>query len=183
MKYEKIITHPDLEEILKQIKDGVNYDTISTYLRDKYPNDAAKYVSASSLQRFVKDGLDIIRNKETTFELLQERVEAFKKNNTPIEAVEAIEEALITIAPTIEEGIKDLMQHTLSSLNLVVTQTVNQERDSRDIKNITSALRDMAEIYKVFNSNNLIGSQNNTSNDYNIDAYLIEDTEVGDVIE
>ena len=182
MKYEKIITHPDLHEILKQIKDGVQYESINTYLREKYPNDASKYVSASSLQRFVKDGLHVIRNKETTFEMLLDRVEAFKQDNTPIAEIEAIEEALITIAPSIEEGIKDLMQHTLSSLNLVVTQTVNQERDSRDIKNITSALRDMAEIYKVFNTNNLIGSQNNTS-EYNIDAYLIEDLEAGDVDE
>lgn len=182
MKYEKIITHPDRDEILKQIKDGVQYEKIATYLIDKYPNDASKHVSASSLQRFVKDGLGIIKREKVTFEQLMDRLNEFTDKNTPKEVVEQIEESLVTIAPSIEEGIKQLMQYTLSSLNLVVTQTVNQERDSRDIKNITSALRDMSDIYKVFCMNNQIDSQSNTS-DYNIDAYLLEDTEVGDTDE
>lgn len=178
MKYESVITHPDREEILKQIKDGVQYQKISSYLIDKYPNDPSKHVSASTLQRFAKDGLEIINREKVTFELLTERLNDFIDKNTPKEVVEEIEEALTTVAPSIEEGIKELMQHTLSSLNFVVTQTVNQERDSRDIKNITSALRDMTEIYKVFSTNNTVGCQNNAS-DYNIDAYLLEDAEIG----
>jgi cysteinyl-tRNA synthetase len=55
----KILRHPDKEDIIKKLLDGESVKTIESWLKDKYPKRDSLHVSYVTLQKFRKEHLNL----------------------------------------------------------------------------------------------------------------------------
>ena len=115
MAFEKILTHPDKNKILKMLKDGHGVRKVEAFLRDKYPGNKKLIITAPSLQRFRKEHLNIegkalevikdsmaqkhlkhnLTNNNTYRELIRERVEEILDIGKTLKEIKAVVEARV----------------------------------------------------------------------------------------
>nr|BDD46213.1 hypothetical protein 45 [bacterium] len=55
----KVLRHPDKEEIIKKLLDGESVKSVDAWLKDKYPKRSTLHVSYVTLQKFRKEHLDL----------------------------------------------------------------------------------------------------------------------------
>src|SRR6056300_1002135 len=96
----KIMNHPDKDEIIKRMLDGESVRSIESWLKEKYPNKKRNHISYPTLQIFRQENLnirgevleDIKEIKQAKDEAEKERIleEKVKKSNAYKEKLEEI---------------------------------------------------------------------------------------------
>jgi hypothetical protein len=59
MSFNKILSHPDKNTIVRMLTQGQGVRKVAKYLKDKYPDDRKMHISVPTLQKFRKDKLQI----------------------------------------------------------------------------------------------------------------------------
>jgi hypothetical protein len=97
MAFEKVMTHPDKNAIVRMLMkgDGVRY--VAKYLREKYPNNKKLHLTTNTLQKFrtekLKLGGEVLEAvKEATKQ--KNEIKADKKEDTQIKRLPAYQEKL-----------------------------------------------------------------------------------------
>jgi len=55
----KVLRHPDKEDIIKRLLDGESVQHVDAWLKEKYPKRKSLYISYVTLQKFRKENLDL----------------------------------------------------------------------------------------------------------------------------
>lgn len=182
-KYEKVLRHPDLNEVLELlIRKEKGLRAIQDMFKRRYPNEPQYHLSETTLRKFMTEGVGIVRDKANEAEL-RAAVTDFLKNMDPLEPPK---EALppVPVAPyelhnyqelasnIVEEAgetgivVNALLMDTIEVTRLVLEEVKNHERDVRDFKQMTSACKDVADIYQVLTKINSVSAAPTDENSY-----------------
>lgn len=193
-KYEKVLRHPDLNEVLELlIRKEKGLRAIQDMFKRRYPNDPQYQLSETTLRKFMTEGVGIVRDKAEEAEL-RAAVTNFLTNMNPLEPPK---EALppVPVAPyelhdyqelalemTQEAGesvqaVNSLLIDTIEATKVILEEVKAHERDVRDFKQMTSACKDVADIYQVLNKLNVKIDTSETDNSYEAFLALAEEGE------
>jgi hypothetical protein len=114
MSFEKILTHPDKNTIVKMLAQGQGVRMVSKYLREKYPSDKKMHISVPTLQAFRRQKLNLEGEaleavKQATKERAVEKQE--KHNDTKLKRLPAYQEKIKEIVDyhvDIQKELKEL---------------------------------------------------------------------------
>ena len=102
-KFNKIFSHPDKSMIVRMLNRGDGVRKISNVLKEKYPNDKSKQLSAVVLQKFRKEHLKL---EGEALEIIKKETKVKKQNST-----EKKEIAKIKKLPAYKEKIKEIIDY------------------------------------------------------------------------
>lgn len=114
MSFEKILTHPDKNMIVKMLVQGQGVRMVSKYLREKYPSNKKMHISVPTLQAFRRQKLNLEGEaleavKQATKERVVEKQE--KRSDTKLKKLPAYQEKIKEIVDyhvDIQKELKEL---------------------------------------------------------------------------
>jgi len=115
MAYEKILTHPNVNKIVKMLSNGMGVRQVSKWLKEKHPKDNKKHITPTTLQKFRKEHLNIdkeaiklIRQAEKEKKAEKAEKKAIKKLKSLPSYKEKIEEAA-NVHVDVRSNLRDLL--------------------------------------------------------------------------
>lgn len=193
-KYEKVLRHPDLNEVLELlIRKEKGLRAIQDMFKRRYPNEPQYHLSETTLRKFMTEGVGIVRDKANEAEL-RAAVTDFLKNMEPLsppkEALPPVpvapyelhnyQELAMDISEEAGAGMQavhSLLIDTIETTRVILEEVKEHERDVRDFKQMTSACKDVADIYQVLAKLNVKTDAQQEDNSY--EAFLALEDEEG----
>lgn len=165
MRFEKLLKHPDLNVIVDMLaKKEVGLRAIEKHFKNKYPDEPKYHVSETSLRKFMQEGAGVLRDKSTSIEVRNALTQYIEKTTPPeelcrkhvaVKQYQALDyaetaEAIRQELEKLDLIIGNLFIESLATTSVVLEQIKNQERDVKDFKQMTSAAKDISDMYNIY---------------------------------
>ena len=101
MSFKKVLSHPNINMIVKKLSEGAGVRKVEKILREMYPDDKTKHITAVTLQKFRKqhlkiegDALEAIKEATKEKTLIKEREKEHKAVKNVPSYKEKLQEAI-----------------------------------------------------------------------------------------
>lgn len=163
---DKVLAHPDCNEIMERLAAGDSVDNVETWLRSRYPTNKNRWISYLTLQRFRQTHMNLkgqvlAEIKSEAHKISASKVEE-QKHNAVVNS-SAYETAKLTVAQGIlnqNNLMLELHDKIWDRIRLMEAQEVNYKNDAVIVEYLSQLRQLMMDHHKVIMDNNKVAAKN-----------------------